>query len=135
MWRMIWAWLIYTWGGLHRYFGNLNNLRREHETAVRYFTRAYEIDPTFHQARLARAVLLWRELGQLAAARADLDSLLVAEPTYAPAWLNRALVAQADGRFQDAVTDLDTYLSLPDGNYTAEATRLRQLIQELLTEE
>ena len=129
--RSIWSWLVYTWGGMHRYFGNMHNLRREHEAAVRYFTRAYEIDPTFYQARLARAVLLWRELGRLDEAQADLDALVTAYPDYAPALLNRAMVAQANGRFQDACADLEQYLLLPDLSYREEATRMLAALQDL----
>lgn len=135
MLQFLWAWLVYTWGGLHRYFGNKNNIRSEHETAVRYFTRAYAIDPTFYQARLARAVLLWRELGRLDEAKADLDALLTEKADYAPALLNRALVAQENGRFHDARADLEAYLRLPQTEYAAEATRLLALLHDITEEE
>ncbi|MBE2202069.1 MAG: hypothetical protein IAE79_25900 [Anaerolinea sp.] len=134
MLRFFWAWLVYTWGGLHRYFGIKNNLRSEHEAAVRYFSRAYAIDPTFYQARLARAVLLWRELGRLEEARADLDALLAEQSEYAPALLNRALVAQENGRFHDARADLEAYLRLPDTDYAGEATRMLALLQDITDE-
>ncbi|MCA9971246.1 MAG: tetratricopeptide repeat protein [Anaerolineales bacterium] len=129
--RTVWAWLLFTWGGLHRYFGNLNSMRREHEAAVRYFSRAYAVDPTFYQARLARAVLLWRELGRLDEAQADLDAILAVAPAYAPALLNRAMVAQEDGRFQDAQTDLEAYLRLPDADYQDEAQRLLAALRDI----
>lgn len=129
--RIIWAWLIYTWGGLHRYFGNMNNIRHEHERAVHYFTRAFEVDPSFYQARLARAVILWRELGRHDEALADLNALLVEQPNLAPALLNRALVMQENGRFHNARTDLETYLQLPDAAYQAEAQRMLTVLHEI----
>ncbi|MCZ7674507.1 MAG: hypothetical protein M5U34_48965 [Chloroflexi bacterium] len=54
MLRFLWAYLVYTWGGLHRLFGNKNSMRSEHEAAVHYFSKAYEIDPTFQRVRLER---------------------------------------------------------------------------------
>jgi tetratricopeptide (TPR) repeat protein len=135
MLRFIWAYLVYTWGGLHRYFGNTNNLRSEHETAVRYFTRAYEIDPTFRRVRLERATLLWRELGRPDEALADYDGLLDEDPDYGPALFGRALVLQENGRYQQALNDLDRYLALPEPEpYWDEARRTATLLRELLAE-
>ena len=76
MWRIIKSYLFYTWGGLHRYFGNQNNLVKEYRRAVDYFTRAYETNAEMQQALLARAVLLGRELAEPDAALADLETLL-----------------------------------------------------------
>jgi len=134
MLRFIHAWLIYTWGGLHRYFGNKNNMRSEHERAVHYFSRAYEIDPTFRQARLARAVLYFRELGRPHEALDDLNALLATDPADGEALLNRAMVAQENGRYSEALADLHTYLTLPDPTYAAEARRMADLIATLLDE-
>ena len=133
--RVLWSWLVYTWGGLHRYFGNTNNMSTEHEAAVRYFTRAYEINPAFYQARLARGILLYRELGQLDEAKADFDALLKIDPDYGAALFNRAMVAEANGRYQDALNDLETYLTLKDDEYIYEAQRLIILYREVLDEE
>lgn len=128
--QTIWSWLLYTWGGLHRYFGNLNNIRHEHERAVHYFTRAYQVDPAFYQARLARAVILWRELQRYDEALADLNDLLAEQPDYAPALLNRAMVHQENGRYPDARTDLAAYLLLPDIEYAPEARRMLAILEE-----
>ena len=131
--RFIWAYLVYTWGGLHRLFGHKNHVRREHETAVRYFSRAYEIDPTFRRVRLERGVLLWRELGRAEEAMADFDALLAEDPHYGPALFSRALAAQENGRYQAALNDLDAYLALPDPEpYWNEAARSAALLRELL---
>lgn len=135
MLRYIRAYLVYTWGGLHRYFGNMNHLRSEHETAVRYFNRAYEIDPTFRRVRLERATLLWRELARSDEALADFNELLAEDPDYGPALFGRALVLQEYGRYQEALTDLDAYLALPDPQpYWDEARRTAALLRELLAE-
>ncbi|MFQ5399439.1 MAG: hypothetical protein ACE5E7_07560 [Anaerolineae bacterium] len=131
--RFLWAWLVYNWGGLHRYFGIKNNLRREHEAAVHYFGHAYRMDPTFRRARLERGILLWRELGRLEEAQADFDALLAEDPAYGPALLNRALVAQESGRYRDALRDLEAYLALPEKEpYWAEASRTAALLRALL---
>ena len=135
MLRFIWAYLVYTWGGLHRYFGNINNLRSEHEAAVRYFNRAYEIDPTFRRVRLERATLLWRELTRFDEALAEFDGLLEEDAAYGPALFGRAMVLQEYGRYQEALTALDAYLALPDPEpYWDEARRTAALLRELLAE-
>ena len=134
MLRFLWAYLVYTWGGLHRYFGNQNAMRSEHEAAVRYFTKAYEIDPTFLRVRLERGVLLFRELGRMEEALADFDALVDEDPIYAaPALFNRALLAQQDGRFQDALTDLEAYVALAPNEYTREATHLMDALRSLIS--
>lgn len=133
MMRSIWAWLVFTWGGLHRYFGNKNNIISEHQTAAHYFRRAYEIDPTFYQARLARAVLLWRELGMLREAGAELDDLVEKYPGYGPARFNRAMVAQANGRYRQALDDLNAYIELDDPEYMDEAHRMAALLRDVLS--
>lgn len=131
MFRTIWSYLVYTWGGLHRLFGIQNSVRREFERAVHYFTRAYEIDPSFQRPRLERGVLLWRELRRFDEALADFDALLQEDPTYAAALFNRAMVYQEIGRFPAACQDLQTYLSLPNAPYQDEARRMLTLLQEL----
>jgi tetratricopeptide (TPR) repeat protein len=135
MLRFIYAWLLYTWGGLHRYFGNMNSMASEHERAVHYFSRAYEVDPTFHRARLARAILYFRELGRPQEALADLNALLAADPADDEALLNRAMLAQENGRYQDALSDLHAYLTLSPTTYVDEARRMADLLESLLDDE
>jgi len=133
--RFLRAWLYYTWGGLHRYFGNKNSLRKEHEAAVRYFTRAFKIDPSFRRVRLERAVLLWRELGRSADAKNDLNALLADDPEYGPALLNRAMITQNEGHYADALSDLELYLRLPESEnkaYREEARRTASLLRDLV---
>lgn len=111
-------------------------MRSEHELAVRYFSKALAIAPGFQQARLARGVLLARELGQLEAALADFDAVLQAEPENGEALLNRALVLQQNGRYQQAIADLTAYLALPerDGHYE-EGKQILRLLQEMVADE
>jgi tetratricopeptide (TPR) repeat protein len=112
MLRIIRAYLLYTWGGLHRYFGNKDNLPREHERAAHYFARAHQLHPGMVQARLARAIILWRELDRSDEAIADLTALLQDDPAYAMALFNRALAYQQAGRYALALADLEAFLAL-----------------------
>ena len=96
----IWAYLVYTWGGLHRYFGNHSHIRSEHETAVYYFARAYAIAPDYEQARLARGVLLARELQRYDEALAEFNWLLARDAANGNALLNgEALLNRAFAPF------------------------------------
>jgi len=132
--RRLAARAVYMQGSLHRNFGNQSSFRREHQAALRCFSRAYALDPSFGRARLDRAILLWRELGDLEAALADFDGLLQENPANQPALLNRAMALQESGRYQAALTDLEAYLQLPPENqeYAAVAQRTAALLRELL---
>ena len=138
MLRFLYAYLLYTWGGMHRLFGNQNGVRHEHERAVHYFGRALEVDPSFRRVRLERGVLLYRELGLLPEALADFNALLDEDPVYADALLNRALLFQQNGRYADALADLDIYLQLPETynshHFREEATNIASLLRELLND-
>lgn len=135
MWRTIKAYLFYTWGGLHRYFGNQNNLPKEHRRAVHYFSRAYEANPAMQDALLARAILLARELDQPQAAIADFETLLAQDPIYGPALFNRALVYQQLGEYTLALADVNSYLRLPESdNYRQSALTMRRLLETVVEE-
>ena len=136
MWRIIKSYLFYTWGGLHRYFGNQNNLVEEHRRAVHYFTRAYEANAGMEQALLARAVLLGRELAEPDAALADLETLLAEDPTHGPALFNRALIYQQQGKYRQALADLNQYLRVPQNDGYRESVRhMRRLLEAIVEEE
>ncbi|MCI0396059.1 MAG: tetratricopeptide repeat protein [Chloroflexi bacterium] len=137
MFRLIMARVYYMWGSLHRNFGNSTSFQREHRAAVHRFTQAYEMDPALRQARLDRGILLWREMGRAEEALSDFNALLAEDPDYAPALLNRAMVAQEAGRYADALADLERYLSLPveDEEYRSVARRTAALLQEIVQEE
>lgn len=63
--------------------------------------------------RLERGVLLFRELGRTDEALADFNALVEEDPIYAaPALFNRAMLAQQNGRYQDALHDLEAYMAL-----------------------
>lgn len=135
MLRAVWAYVLYTWGGLHRLFGNANNLRREHERAVHYFGRAFDVNPKMRRARLARAIILWRELGRVDEALADFDALVEADSAYGEALLNRALAQQESGRYAPALDDINAYLELPqDDAYHDLALRLQRLLSETVAD-
>ncbi|MCA9923472.1 MAG: hypothetical protein KC421_13925 [Anaerolineales bacterium] len=135
MLRFIHAWLVYTWGGLHRYFGNKNNMVSEHERAIHYFAKAYQIDPTFRAARLQRAVLLYRELRRHQEAVAEFDALLDGDRTYAAALLNRGLALQEIGHYPEALADIEQYLKLPEkDDYREEVVRIAAFLREIVSE-
>ena len=128
--------IYYMWGSLHRNFGNRSSFLREHEAAVRRFSQAYQLDPNLREARLDRGIVYFREMGRLDEALADFDALLVDDPLYGPALLNRAMLSQEKGNYRQALTDLETFLTLPDedAEYTAVAQRTVPLLKELVAE-
>lgn len=136
MYRYVLARILYTWGSLHRNFGNKSNFLREHRSAVHRFSQAYEVDPSFREARLDRGIILYREMGRLDEALSDFDALLDEDPAYGPALLNRAMIFQELGRYADALRDLEAYLALPkeDEEYWRIATRTADVLREILAE-
>lgn len=124
------------WGSLHRNFGNRNNFEREHLSAIKRFTQAYETDPSLREARLDRGIILYRELGRFDEAMADFDALLAEDPSYGPALLNRAMAAQEQALYTQALADLETYLALParDNEYRRLAERTANLLREIVAE-
>ncbi len=134
MWRVWLSYFVYQWGGMHRYFGHTNKVRREYERAAHYFSLAYRIDPTFTRARLDWANLLWRELQQYDTAVYTLTQLLKADPTLHPARFNLALLQLERGQYDLALTELETYLAQATPEEADWDTAVRQvtLLQELL---
>ncbi len=128
--------LLYVGQSLHRNFGNRNNFEREHLLAIKRFTQAYEKDPSLRDARLDRGIILYRELGRFDEAMADFDALLAQDPDYGPALLNRAMAAQEQGQYTEALADLETYLTLPSpgDEYRRLAERTAQLLREIVAE-
>jgi len=133
MLKTIWAYLVYTWGGLHRYFGNHSHIQREHEMAVSYFARAYTIAPDYRQARLARGILLSRELQRYDEALIEFNWLLARDETDGKAMLNRAMLYQQIGNFGAALADFEAYAAL-GGEHVDEAERTAVILRELLAE-
>jgi tetratricopeptide (TPR) repeat protein len=75
-------------------------------------------------------------MGQYEEARSDLDALLADDPSYEPALLNRAMLAQGQGDYVEALADFDAYLALPvaDQEYRRLASRTAELLRELVLE-
>ncbi len=136
MLRIVAARVLYMWGSLHRNFGNRSSYKREHRQAIRRFSQAYDLDPSLREARLDRGIILYREMGRLDEAMADFNALLVEDPEYGPARLNRAMIAQEQGQYEEALADLEAYLALPgeDDEYRAIAERTVVLLREVVAE-
>jgi len=128
--------LLYVLACIRRDMGNKAVRRREHVAAVRLFSRALKFDPGYGDARLARAVVNFRELGELTAAGRDLDllanrGLLADRVAY-----NRAMLRQQQGDFKGAIADLESFLRLSpehgEDRRSAESAlaEFRQLIEE-----
>lgn len=133
--RVIWSYWLYTWGGLHRYFGNQNSTIREYERAVYYFKRSYEVNPHFAYARLQRAIILGRELRRFEESLAEFDAYLQTEPNDGRALLNKGLVLQGYGRFPEALETIQQYLNLPEQDeHYEEAQRIAGYLQEIIDE-
>jgi tetratricopeptide (TPR) repeat protein len=134
--RFLLARIYYMWGSLHRNFGNRRSFDREHWSAIKRFTQAFEMDPSLREARLDRGIILYRELGRFDDAMADFDALLDEDPGYGPALLNRAMAAQEQALYARALADLEAYLALPsrDEEYRRVAERTAQVLREIVTE-
>jgi tetratricopeptide (TPR) repeat protein len=124
------------WGSLHRNFGNQSGFLREHRSAVRRFTQAFELDPNLREARLDRGIIYFREMGLHEEALTDFNALLEADPDYGPALLNRSMLRQEQGQYRLALADLEQFLTLPneDPEYVAVAQRTAALLRELIAE-
>ena len=133
--RVIWSYCLYTWGGLHRYFGNQNSMTSEYERAVHYFNRSYEVNPVFTYARLQKAIILGRELHRYDESLAEFDAYLEEEPNDYRALMNKGLVLQEYGRFPEALDCLEQYLSLPETReHDPEIRRIAGYLREIVAE-
>ncbi|MCA9982310.1 MAG: tetratricopeptide repeat protein, partial [Anaerolineales bacterium] len=129
------SYFVYQWGGLHRYIGHSNNIRREYERAAHYFLLAYRIDPSFTRARLDWANLLWRELQQYDAALHSLMQLRQQEPALYAAQFNIAMLLLEQGQYEKALQAFELYLSeaTPDEDDWESAVRQVALLENLLS--
>ncbi len=137
MWRVWLSYFVYSWGGLHRYVGHTNSLPQEYERAAYYFALAYRIDPSFAQARLAWANLLWRELQEYETAQVALVQLArqaeLAEVAH-EAQFNLGMLHVERGAYWAALQSFEQYLAQaePVGEEWHTAVRQVTLLQELL---
>jgi len=136
--RQFWARCLYQWGSAHRYFGVAHGVTREFRRAAHYFGRAYEIDPSFQQARLDWAIVVGRELGEPKKAVGELDQLaLTFKEKLREIVLNRAQLRQELGDYRGALVDWKSYLRTADHNdpYRPLAQRTEKYLQELIAGE
>lgn len=132
--RSLLAHFIYLWGNTLRHIGIRFHHDASYRAAVRNLQKAYQLDSGLREARLNRAVLLWREMGESNQAIRELDVLLQQDPGDAPALFNRALAYQQVGRYRDSLDDILAYLSLPPGDlaYLQYARRLASELRALI---
>lgn len=82
----------------------------EYEAAVEAYSRAIELDPTYHDAYTFRG-LTYREMGNFTAAIMDLDALVNLEPS-AESYRLRADTYLYHKEFDKAIADYDKAISL-----------------------
>ncbi len=101
--------------------GQVHAAREQFAEAKVAFDRAVEADPAMVTARSGRASLAY-EMGEIAAAIADLEQALAVSPDDPVLRFNRAFAYQSDGRWEDALADLDLAAGLaPDDPEILEA--------------
>lgn len=91
-------------------------LYRDHEEwalAAADYDRAEKLAPGNIVVRLGRG-RLWMAMGKLEAAKIEFDAFLAAEPDNAGALADRAQLAQAQGRFDDAAADYSAAIAHAD---------------------
>ena len=134
--RYILSVFVFAFAGLFRVLGLGLRSNAFQRTAVKLFSAAYTLSDKQREARLARAVLLYRELGKPQEALKDLNALLAEDDSYAAARMNRVLVLQETGRYADALADADHYINPPyaDDEYPdlmmRTAIHLRALVED-----
>ena len=106
--------------------GNAYGNQQEHRAAVGNYTRAIALDPAYTYAYYSRGVLRWRELGEYEAAIEDLSRVIELDPSWAEAFFNRALAYKMNGRYEDAIADLQRYLEEGSDQFWLDSAR-RQL--------
>lgn len=122
-------------GAMHRYWGNVNTDRVEHELAVDDFSRAIELDPNYAAAYFNRGVLYWRELRNLYRSIRDMTRVLELAPHWAEALFNRAIAYQMRGDHERAVADFEHYLAEGHDLFWREsAERQLGLLRDLVAE-
>ena len=130
-----WAECLYQWGKIHRYFGVTHGVTREFARAEYYFGRAFALNPQHQQARLDRAIMLGRELGQPKQALQELDELATSfTAKHLEVILNRAQLRQEVGDYAGALSDWENYLKTADqdDSYRPLAQITAEHLKELL---
>jgi serine/threonine protein kinase/lipoprotein NlpI len=89
--------------------GNLLGDKERHVEAVECYSSSIAIAPQMVWAYLFRGNLRYLD-EQFDLARKDFESALKIRPNWSPALFGRALVSQAQGRYQDALNDMSSAL-------------------------
>jgi tetratricopeptide (TPR) repeat protein len=123
IWKWGWSRFYRRLADAHRHFGNLYGNRMEHWAAVKNYTRATVLDPTYAQAFYSRGVLSWRELGDYPQAIQDLTRVLELVPTWAEAYFNRGMAHKLRNEVGQAVDDFQRYMAEGTDEFWLEAAR------------
>lgn len=104
----------YVWGLNLCYRGNRTAERAYYESGVRSFTRALDLWPTMAHVYYRRGLICGRELGNYAAAFADLYRATELCPEWAEPYLQRGLFYRFQGNPTEAIANLQRFLELSD---------------------
>jgi len=99
-------------GANHRHLGNSYADLDEYDLAVRDFSKAIALDPSYAEAYYNRGVLYWREFGNYYRAIRDLTRVIELAPHWAEAHFNRGLAYKLRGDHERAIADFRRYLQI-----------------------
>lgn len=132
--RRAWAYWWYAWGSSLCYWGLRTAERGLFRAGVGAYGRALRTWPAFSAAYLRRGVIRGRELGEHAAAIADLTRVVELSPEWPEAYLQRGMEQRFHGDPRAAIADLERYLALGhDAGWRAEAERQIAALREDLS--
>jgi tetratricopeptide (TPR) repeat protein len=117
LWNRVRARWWYLWGLSLCYSGNRSHEQSYYRAGVESFGRALRAWPAYAPAHYRRGLFRGRELGEHRAAIADLTRASELRPDWADPYLQRGLFHRFHGDPQDAITDLERYISLADAGY------------------
>ncbi len=115
-------------GDTHRHLGNKYGDLKEYWAAVEDYTRAIVLDPIYAEPYYCRGVLYWREIGNYYRAIQDLTRVIEIDPDRVEAYFNRGLAYKLHNQPDQAVADLEQYLTRGRDRYWLEAAS-RQLAE------
>jgi tetratricopeptide (TPR) repeat protein len=115
-------------GDTHRYFGNKYGDLQAYWSAVEDYTRAIVLDPSYAEPYYSRGVLYWREIGNYHRAIQDLTRVIALDPARFEAYFNRGLAYKLHKQPDEAIADLEHYLTIGRDRYWLEAAG-RQLAE------
>ncbi|HPI12844.1 MAG TPA: hypothetical protein PLK63_17495 [Catalimonadaceae bacterium] len=101
----------------------------KYKAAIRFFSKALEIQPSDYQARFHRALAKLAEY-DMESGLADLDTTIQTNPNYYPAFMTRGVVKERLTDYEGGIADFTTAIALDPR--TGDAYFQRGLIYELL---